>query len=166
MSPDPIGLAGEDTNLYRYVSNNPLRFTDPLGLLSFEENLARRRAINDNLVTSSVKTGTSLAIGTAFNSAAKKELGLGVGFFELFRNSFNISTLGTAGTVGNFAATAALKSAAVGVAFTAGQEFGNYIGAAIDTHVDNVQGEGGSSIFESLFFGSGKPNIRNSCGTN
>ena len=29
---DPIGLAGGDTNLYRYVKNSPLRFSDPLGL--------------------------------------------------------------------------------------------------------------------------------------
>jgi len=32
LSPDPIGFAGGDTNLYRYVWNNPLRFVDPLGL--------------------------------------------------------------------------------------------------------------------------------------
>lgn len=33
MSEDPIGFAGEDINLYRYVGNNPINGTDPLGTL-------------------------------------------------------------------------------------------------------------------------------------
>ena len=33
LSEDPIGFAGRDTNLYRYVKNNPIRFRDPTGLL-------------------------------------------------------------------------------------------------------------------------------------
>jgi RHS repeat-associated protein len=32
ISQDPIGYAGEDTNLYRYVFNSPTNFTDPSGL--------------------------------------------------------------------------------------------------------------------------------------
>ena len=35
ISEDPLGGAGGDANLYAYVENNPLNFTDPLGLLSF-----------------------------------------------------------------------------------------------------------------------------------
>lgn len=31
LSEDPIGFAGKDFNLYRYVKNNPLRYTDPSG---------------------------------------------------------------------------------------------------------------------------------------
>jgi RHS repeat-associated protein len=31
-SPDPLGLGGRDSNLYRYVGNSPVRFIDPLGL--------------------------------------------------------------------------------------------------------------------------------------
>ena len=34
ISPDPIGLNGSDTNLYRYSFNNPVLFVDPNGLLS------------------------------------------------------------------------------------------------------------------------------------
>ena len=33
MSADPIGFAGEDANLYRYVINDPINFTDASGLL-------------------------------------------------------------------------------------------------------------------------------------
>jgi uncharacterized protein RhaS with RHS repeats len=32
ISEDPIGFAGGDFNLYGYVTNNPLSFSDPLGL--------------------------------------------------------------------------------------------------------------------------------------
>jgi RHS repeat-associated protein len=32
ISEDPIGFAGRDTNLQRYVGNNPLNFVDPSGL--------------------------------------------------------------------------------------------------------------------------------------
>jgi RHS repeat-associated protein len=31
VMPDPIGLAGQDSNLYRYSGNNPVSFTDPSG---------------------------------------------------------------------------------------------------------------------------------------
>ncbi|MBI1811848.1 MAG: RHS repeat-associated core domain-containing protein [Nitrospirae bacterium] len=32
ISKDPIGFGGGDVNLYRYVGNNPVNFTDPFGL--------------------------------------------------------------------------------------------------------------------------------------
>ena len=32
MSSDQIGFNGKDVNLYRYVRNNPLKYTDPFGL--------------------------------------------------------------------------------------------------------------------------------------
>ena len=32
INPDPIGLAGGDSNLYAYVGNDPMNATDPLRL--------------------------------------------------------------------------------------------------------------------------------------
>jgi len=40
---DPIGFGGRDSNLYRYVRNDPVNFVDPLGTQTLEE-LERRLA--------------------------------------------------------------------------------------------------------------------------
>ncbi|MCP4911480.1 MAG: RHS repeat-associated core domain-containing protein [Oligoflexia bacterium] len=37
VSEDPIGFAGEDSNLFRYVENNPAKYVDPHGLRSRSE---------------------------------------------------------------------------------------------------------------------------------
>jgi RHS repeat-associated protein len=37
INQDTIGFAGGDSNLYRYVENNPVNYTDPFGLLKFKE---------------------------------------------------------------------------------------------------------------------------------
>ena len=40
ISEDPIGFAGQDSNFFRYVKNNPHSFVDPLGLTQEDINLA------------------------------------------------------------------------------------------------------------------------------
>ena len=40
MTPDPIGIASGDANLFRYVSNNPVSHIDPNGLL-FQDIVAK-----------------------------------------------------------------------------------------------------------------------------
>jgi uncharacterized protein RhaS with RHS repeats len=41
ISEDPIGFLGGDTNLYRYVGNNPVNYTDPMGLHFVSINFSR-----------------------------------------------------------------------------------------------------------------------------
>ena len=36
-NPDPIGINGEDTNLYRYIENSPPNYIDPLGTSKFDK---------------------------------------------------------------------------------------------------------------------------------
>jgi RHS repeat-associated protein len=51
---DPLGLNAGDDNLYRYVLNNPLKYTDPNGLL-FENLIAHHFSIEAQTVVSRVE---------------------------------------------------------------------------------------------------------------
>ena len=62
ISKDPIGFAGGDVNVYRYVGNNSINFIDPLGLfdwgvggivgfLNFEWNSSQPTKTNVSIVT-------------------------------------------------------------------------------------------------------------------
>ncbi len=49
LSEDPIGFKGKDLNLYRYVRNNPLRYSDPSGLFSSSGESERAKCRRETL---------------------------------------------------------------------------------------------------------------------
>ncbi len=65
---DPIGLKAEDANYYRYVFNNPLRYTDPSGLKC-------QRTIDKGIILSTA----GLAIGVVSPPAGAVCGGVGIG---------------------------------------------------------------------------------------
>lgn len=42
LSEDPIGINKRNHNLYKYVGNNPLRYTDPLGLVGVDQECLKK----------------------------------------------------------------------------------------------------------------------------
>ncbi len=66
ISEDPIGFGGHDTNLYRYVANNPIEYGDPTGLDSWLD------ALYDGLVG----TGLTFDARPGMRDIARKELGI------------------------------------------------------------------------------------------
>jgi RHS repeat-associated protein len=59
---DPIGFRAGDVNLYRYVSNNPVNLTDPLGLATAEDVISFALSIVGTQVTGSEFAGYSQAL--------------------------------------------------------------------------------------------------------
>lgn len=57
ISQDPIGFAGGDANLYRYVLNDPINIEDPLGLTQIPINVDRVTA-DTNATTGTLSVGS------------------------------------------------------------------------------------------------------------
>jgi RHS repeat-associated protein len=144
----------EEMDGFSYAGNDPINYIDPSGHVSMLANYNRRKEINSSLISTGVKTLTSLALGSAYSVAVRRELGLGIGVAELCRNSFEIANLGKLGSLGNFALSIAVKSVGVSLSFRGGQYIGNVAGAVVDTYVDNNHG----SFLENFGFGSGDYN--------
>ncbi len=159
ITPDPIGLAGLDPNIYGYVQNNPINLIDPLGLLTYEQNRQRRRAANMGLMTKGVKTTAGLVLGSQIVKNLSK-VGLGVTIGTIIKSRGAVPVLGATGTVANLAITALFKAVVVGGSFFAGLEAGSNIGAYFDTLVDDSAGFYGITpeFLESVGFGSGVSN--------
>ncbi|MHC5916452.1 MAG: Calx-beta domain-containing protein, partial [Nostoc sp.] len=77
IAKDPIGLSGGDTNLYRYVFNNPLIFVDPSGTIS----LGRTATVGGvgAVAGTGIGAGGSPGTGGAIGAAIGGVIGTAVG---------------------------------------------------------------------------------------
>lgn len=118
MSEDPIGFRAKDPNFYRYVGNNPVKYTDPTGTeLSFGA------AIGIGAVVRGIAGGVGEMIGNdnwTWGSVGDGAIGGGVG---------GAMTVVGAGT--------AIVGAGVSIAGAAGAAlFGITTGAAVNLIMD------------------------------
>ena len=122
-----------------------------MGLLSFADNLDKRQSINKD----TVKFILSKLVGIPIGAAVIRAGGF-VSLFEAIRNGFFVANLGTQGTIASLVVGGIAKSIVVSLSFGVGFFSGDYIGAYLDTIVDD--GGFGSEFLEFLMFGSGQYN--------
>jgi RHS repeat-associated protein len=65
FSEDPIGLAGGDVSFYRYVSNDPVNWVDPTGLLNLGKAVAGALTVTDGMTMVGVGIAGTVAAGIA-----------------------------------------------------------------------------------------------------
>ena len=145
ISGDPIGFGGGDTNLNRYVGNNPLTYSDPFGLTA--------------MVETSITSDSGKRAGSAFVSGT---IGYACGYLEAWYNHDPNPAL------------AATKEAVVGASIGAvlgpvmGQMPGMYqlmfgIGAAIQAVTSGediaIKGLRGACLVAEFAVGGGFKNI-------
>lgn len=156
IQPDPIGMDGGD-NRFGYANQNPLRFTDPLGLYSFSEfrddvrdatggcsdNSFKDDVVN-NFVdvqdqTSLGKTGLSLGLGGAFAKqyGGLTALGAATAVLRDSRAGFAITGIGSR-TFAQAAATAAGTWAINGVLIKGSFDAGTLAGSVVRTGVNRL----------------------------
>jgi RHS repeat-associated protein len=97
VSEDPIGFAGGDVNLYGYVENNPVRFTDSTGLWKEPLDAETIRRVTQTAVEIGRQIGPT-AGATGAVTAGTAELGLATGV-----GAASASTVGAV-VVGGFGA--------------------------------------------------------------
>ncbi len=146
ISEDPIGFGGGDTNLNRYVGNNPLTYSDPFGLTA--------------MVETSITSDSGKRAGSAFVSGT---IGYACGYLEAWYNHDPNPAL------------AATKEAVVGASIGAvlgpviGQMPGMYqlmfgIGAAIQAVTSGediaIKGLRGACLVAEFAVGGGFRNIK------
>jgi RHS repeat-associated protein len=122
LSEDPIGLAGGDVNLYRYVWNQPTNLVDPLGLWGFGGTAA-----------ASAEAGV-VAIGAGATASA------GAGVFGGGTEGLSVGAFGTAGGfVGGPGYGVGYPSAQPGGTTTVG---GAFAGAGLGGFITNATNVG------------------------
>ncbi len=98
LPPDPIGFAGDPTNLYRYVRNNPLKWSDPSGLVDDSEGWSKWTLKTEEIwSTNAVWSADRVWVfGNGFPSALEHALG-GEGLLENSPHSGRADGVGSAG---------------------------------------------------------------------
>lgn len=81
LSEDPIGFDAGDPNLYRYVGNSPLNYTDPTGLIQAGNPLTNLNVYNGGYTGGKVATyrPPSTAIASGFKAIGNSVVSAGVG---------------------------------------------------------------------------------------
>ena len=69
LSQDPSGFTAGDANLYRYVGNSPLSFTDPTGLEE-KSNIKYQSAVGAGIAATAAVTGLEVGLTGAVGSLA------------------------------------------------------------------------------------------------